>query len=210
PIHAEEVEKKGAEVLLQDMDGILVPWGFGKRGVEGKIQAIQYARDRQIPFFGICLGMQCSVIEFARHHLHMAGASSTEFDSDSEFPVISLLDEQRKVVDKGGTMRLGAYPCRLKKGTIARKAYGVDEISERHRHRWEFNNEYREQFEQAGFTVSGSSPDGTLVEIVELKDHPWFVGCQFHPELKSRPRRPHPLFRSFIHASLEYHKLKKD
>ncbi len=205
PIHAEEVEKKGPDELLKDMDGILVPWGFGKRGIEGKIHSIQYAREKQIPFFGICLGMQCSVVEFGRSQLGLEGASSTEFDANTAHPVISLLDEQRKITDKGGTMRLGAYPCNLKRGTLARKAYGEDDIQERHRHRWEFNNEYREGYEERGFIVSGTSPDGKLVEIVELKDHPWFLGCQFHPELKSRPRNPHPLFRSFIRASLEYH-----
>jgi CTP synthase len=209
PVHAEEIEKKGPDELLKDMDGILVPWGFGKRGIEGKIQTIQYARESKIPFFGICLGMQCSVVEFARHKLGLEGASSTEFDSDTPHPVISLLDEQRKIADKGGTMRLGAYPCSLVKGTNARKAYNEETISERHRHRWEFNNEYREMFAHEGFIVSGSSPDEKLVEIVELKDHPWFVGCQFHPELKSRPRDPHPLFRSFIRASLEYHDAKE-
>ncbi|NPU97419.1 MAG: CTP synthase [Candidatus Omnitrophica bacterium] len=205
PIHAEEVEKKGAAELLAGLDGILVPWGFGKRGIEGKIEAVRYARERRIPFFGVCLGMQCSVIEFARHCLNMPAASSTEFDPDTAHPVISLMDEQRKVVDKGGTMRLGAYPCLLKKGTKAREAYGREEVFERHRHRWEFNNLYRETFETSGFIVSGTSPDGHLVEIVELKDHPWFLGCQFHPELKSRPRAPHPLFKAFIRAALEYH-----
>lgn len=209
PIHAEEIEKKGAENILKDMDGILVPWGFGKRGVEGKIQTIQFARDNNIPFLGICLGMQCSVVEFARNQLGMENASSTEFESDTPYPVISLLNEQRKIVDKGGTMRLGAYPCTLKRGTKARKAYGVDDIHERHRHRWEFNDDYRETYEKEGFIVSGTSPDGKLVEIVELETHPWFVGCQFHPELKSRPRDPHPLFRSFIRASLEYHDKEK-
>ncbi len=203
PVHAEEIEKKGAHALLKKADGILVPWGFGKRGTLGKVQTIEYARKKQVPFFGICLGMQCSVVEFARNQLKMTGASSTEFDPDTEFPVISLMDEQSRIVDKGGTMRLGAYPCILKKGSKARQAYGEDEISERHRHRWEFNNDYREAFEQAGLTISGSSPDGKLVEIVELKDHPWFVGCQFHPELKSRPRTPHPLFRAFIKAALK-------
>lgn len=203
PIHAEDVEKKGAESLLKDADGILVPWGFGKRGVQGKIQAIHYARRNQIPFFGICLGMQCSVVEFALNSIGLEGASSTEFEPDSLHPVISLMDDQRRMTDKGGTMRLGAYSCTLERGTKARAAYGVDEVSERHRHRWEFNNDYRQQFEEAGFIVSGASPDGKLAEIVELKDHPWFVGCQFHPELKSRPREPHPLFKAFIGAALK-------
>jgi len=205
PIHAEEVEKKGPREMLAGMDGVLVPWGFGKRGIEGKIATIQYTREHRIPFFGVCLGMQCGVVEFARNILGLKEASSTEFDPDTPDPVISLMDEQRKIVDKGGTMRLGAYPCILKKGTKAREAYGTDEVYERHRHRWEFNNQYLEAFEQQGFIVSGTSPGGHLVEIVELKDHPWFLGCQFHPELKSRPRAPHPLFKAFIRAALEYH-----
>ncbi|MBD3266978.1 CTP synthase [bacterium] len=203
-IHAEEVEKKGEKELLEGLDGILVPWGFGKRGTHGKISAVTYARKHKIPFFGICLGMQCSVIEAAGNVMGLIGASSTEFDPDTPHPVISLMDEQRQIVDKGGTMRLGAYPCVLKKGTKAKTAYKSVHISERHRHRWEFNYDYREQFEKAGFVISGTSPDGKLVEIVELKDHPWFVGCQFHPELKSRPREPHPLFRAFIKAALAY------
>ncbi len=203
-VHAEEIEKKGPDQLLQDVDGILVPWGFGKRGTHGKVMAIQYARTHQIPYFGICLGMQCSVVEFAQHVLGLNNASSTEFEPDTEHPVISLMDEQRKIVDKGGTMRLGAYPCVLKRGSKARSAYGQDEIQERHRHRWEFNYDYRELFEKQGFLVSGTSPDGQLVEIIELKDHPWFLGCQFHPELKSRPREPHPLFKAFIKAALKY------
>ncbi len=209
-VHAEEIEKKGAESVLKDVDGVLVPWGFGKRGYQGKVNAIHYARENNIPFFGICLGMQCSVVEFARDVLGKNEASSTEFEPDTTDPVISLMDEQRKIVDKGGTMRLGAYPCVLKRGTKARAAYGKDEISERHRHRWEFNYDYRETIEGAGMLVSGTSPDGRLVEIVELKDHPWFVGCQFHPELKSRPRNPHPLFRAFIKAALKYNEERKD
>ena len=204
PVHAEEIAKKGAHELLKHADGILVPWGFGKRGTLGKVQTIEYARKKKIPFFGICLGMQCSVVEFARNQLKYKDASSTEFEPDTDYPVISLMNEQRKIVDKGGTMRLGAYPCVLKKGTKARAAYGEEKISERHRHRWEFNNEYREAYEKAGFVFSGTSPDEHLVEIVELKDHPWFVGCQFHPELKSRPRTPHPLFKAFIKAALKH------
>ena len=173
-IHAEEIEKKGADELLETMDGILVPWGFGKRGTLGKIMAITFARTAKIPFFGICLGMQCSVIEGALNVLNLEGASSTEMEPDTPYPVISLLDEQRKVADKGGTMRLGAYPCILKNGSKAKAAYGTAEISERHRHRWEFNNDYKEQFEAAGYIISGTSPDGKLAEIVELKDHPCF------------------------------------
>jgi CTP synthase len=201
-VHAEEVEKKGAAELLAGMDGILVPWGFGKRGTLGKILAVQYAREQKVPFLGICLGMQCSVVEGALHVLGLEGASSTEFEPETPHPVISLMDEQCKVVDKGGSMRLGAYPCVLTRGSKARAAYGEEMISERHRHRWEFNHTYQEQFEKAGYTISGTSPDGKLVEIIEYKDHPWFVGCQFHPELKSRPRNPHPLFRAFIKAAL--------
>jgi CTP synthase len=207
-IHAEEVEKKGAETLLSGIDGILVPWGFGKRGTQGKEMAVQFARENKVPFFGICLGMQCSVVEGAVNVLGLEDASSTEFEPDTPHPVISLMDEQRKTVDKGGTMRLGAYPCVLKNGTKAKTAYGENEISERHRHRWEFNGEYREQFEEAGYVISGTSPDGKLVEIVEIQDHPWFVGCQFHPELKSRPWHPHPLFRSFVKAALHYNDKK--
>lgn len=205
-VHSEDVEKKGAKELLNNADGILVPWGFGKRGTLGKAMAIEYARVTGTPFFGICLGMQCSVVEYARNFLGLDGASSTEFEPDSPHPVISLMDEQSRIVDKGGTMRLGAYPCTLKAGSRARAAYRTTDISERHRHRWEFNNNYREAFEQAGFVISGTSPDGHLVEIVELEDHPWFLGCQFHPELKSRPRKPHPLFKAFIGAALKQQK----
>ncbi len=207
-IHSEEIEKKGVAELLSDVDGILVPWGFGKRGVPGKLQAIRYARENNIPFFGICLGMQSLVIEFAQNVLNLPDASSTEFDPDTPNPVISLLYEQKKVVDKGGTMRLGAYPCILIRKTKAQTAYGEDQISERHRHRWEFNYDYKKLFEDAGLVISGSSPDGRLVEIVELQDHPWYVGCQFHPELTSRPRKPHPLFKAFIKAALKHQSLK--
>jgi CTP synthase len=202
-VHAEAVEKQGPAALLQGVHGILVPWGFGKRGIEGKIDTIRYARENNIPFLGICLGMQCSVIEFARNVAGLEGASSTEFDPRTPHPVISLLNEQRSVVDKGGTMRLGAYPCVLKPKTLAYAAYKSRNISERHRHRWEFNVDYREQFESLGMIISGTSPDSTLVEIIELKDHPWFVACQFHPELKSRPWRPHPLFAGLVGAALK-------
>lgn len=202
-IHSEELEKKGIGKAFEGVDGILVPWGFGKRGVQGKLMAIQYARENNIPFFGICLGMQSSVIEIARNVLNLQDASSTEFEPDSPNPVISLLNEQTKVVDKGGTMRLGGYPCILMRGTKAHAAYGADQITERHRHRWEFNYDYKKFFEDKGLLLSGSSPDGRLVEIVELKEHPWFVGCQFHPELTSRPLNPHPLFKAFIKAALK-------
>ncbi len=203
-VHAEEVEKQGPEELLAGTDAILVPWGFGKRGIEGKIASIRHARENKIPFLGICLGMQCSVVEFARHVAGLEDASSTEFFPKTPHPVISLMDEQRKIVDKGGTMRLGAYPCVLKSKTKAVAAYGKKEISERHRHRWEFNNQYRDQMESLGMTISGTSPDGKLVEIVELKEHPWFVACQFHPELKSRPWDPHPLFAGLVGAAIKH------
>ena len=187
--------------------GILVPGGFGQRGVEGKVAAIEYARKSQTPFFGICLGMQVAVMEFARHVAGLDGANSTEFATECSHPVIALMAEQRTIDDKGGTMRLGAYPCLLGEDTQAHKAYGVQEISERHRHRWEFNNTYRESLEAAGLVFSGVSPDGKLVEVVELKDHPWFLGCQFHPEFKSKPLKPHPLFVHFIRACAEHNNL---
>lgn len=202
-VHSEKVEQEGPDRLLAGVDGILVPGGFGERGIEGKVEAIRYAREKKIPFFGICLGMQCAVIEFARHVVGLAGAHSTEFNKDTPHPVICLLDEQRSVVDKGGTMRLGAYPAVLVPGSLAAKAYGSLEISERHRHRYEFNNAYRAQLAEFGLRVTGTSPDGKLVEIVELDDHPWFVAVQFHPEFKSQPTRAHPLFRAFIEAALK-------
>jgi CTP synthase len=198
---------------LTAADGILVPGGFGSRGIEGKICAAQYARENKIPYFGICLGMQIAVVEFARHVAGMQGAHSSEIDAETPFPVIYLMtewyDDQIKAVqkrdansNKGGTMRLGAYPCRLVKDTLAYAAYGKSDISERHRHRYEFNNEYRSRLEECGLIISGASPHGDLVEIVELKEHPWYLGCQFHPEFKSRPMDPHPLFRDFIKAAL--------
>ncbi len=202
-IESEEIEKKGPEQFLQAIDAVLVPGGFGTRGIEGKIRAIQYARENKIPFFGICLGMQCAAIEFARHVAHLKGANSTEFDKQTSHPVISLLDEQRKVKQLGGTMRLGAQPCQLRKGTRAYQLYKESKISERHRHRYEFNSAYRAQFEKAGMIVSGYLPGKRLVEIVEIPEHPWFIGCQFHPELKSKPDRCHPLFRGFIKAAMQ-------
>lgn len=213
-ISAEDLESKNVASLLDDCDGILVPGGFGERGVEGKIKAIHYARKNKVPFFGICYGMQLAVVEFARNVLDYPKANSTEIDENTTDPVIYLITEwfdyrsnQLQTRDKdsnlGGTLRLGAYPCVLREGTNARKAYNVAEIRERHRHRYEFNNEYREQLEESGMLVSGTSPDNNLVEIVEIKDHPWFVGCQFHPEFKSKPMKPHPLFRDFIAAALE-------
>ncbi|HSW63086.1 MAG TPA: CTP synthase [Dissulfurispiraceae bacterium] len=211
--NAEEIEKKGAEELLADVDGILVPGGFGIRGIEGKIQAVRYAREKKVPYFGICLGMQLAVIEIART-LCGLNANSTEFDLNTPDPIIYLMERwynhrtatiEERTVDSqmGGTMRLGAYPCVLKEETHAFAAYGTKEISERHRHRYEFNNKYREILSLNGVIFSGISPDGELCEIIELKDHPWFLGCQFHPEFKSRPREPHPLFTAFIAASLK-------
>jgi CTP synthase len=178
-----------------------VPGGFGERGIEGKIQSIHYARTKQIPFFGICLGMQCAVIEFGRYVLNLKNANSTEFNPSSENPVISLIEEQMDIERMGGTMRLGAYPCIIKKSSIAFSEYKKEKISERHRHRFEFTLRFKEDFEKAGMTFSGMSPDGKLVEIIELADHPWFVGVQYHPEFKSKPINPHPLFAGFIRSA---------
>lgn len=203
-VDSEELEKRDERKVLKGVHGVLVPGGFGVRGVEGKIKAIRYARERGIPFFGICLGMQTAVIEIARNVCGLEGAGSTEFDEDTPYPVIDLMPDQRDVTEKGGTMRLGAYPCIIEKGTLAYRIYGKVEVWERHRHRYEFNNQFRDTLAQAGLVFSGVSPDGRLVEMVELKDHPWFIGCQFHPEFKSRPLAPHPLFKEFIKASLLY------
>ena len=214
-VDSEKIEENNCKQIFADVDGILVPGGFGSRGIEGKIYAAQYARESRVPFFGICLGMQIAVVEFARNVAGMAGAHSQEFDENTPYPVIYLMIEwyddktgivQRRDIasDKGGTMRLGAYPCIMKKGTFAYQAYVVSEISERHRHRYEFNNAFKERLEEKGLVISGTSPNGELVEIIEIKDHPWFLGCQFHPEFKSRPMEPHPLFREFIRASLGY------
>jgi len=217
-ISAEQLESKNAANLLEDCDGILVPGGFGKRGSEGKIKAINYARENKIPFFGICLGMQLAVVEFSRTMLKLAKANSIEMDEQTVDPVIYLIKEwfdyrknemqvRNEKSDRGGTLRLGAYPCMLKTDTNAWRAYNqVDEISERHRHRFEFNNDYRKQLEENGLVVSGTSPDNNLVEIIEIEDHPWFLGCQFHPEFKSKPMKPHPLFRDFINAALKKQK----
>ncbi len=202
-LDSEVIECNGPEAVLGNLDAILVPGGFGDRGTEGKIAAIRYARETRIPFFGICLGMQLAVVEFARHICGLAGANSTEFDKDAPHPVIDLMAEQRSVSDKGGTMRLGAYPCVLLPGTLAASAYGTTEISERHRHRFEFSNAYRDRLKAGGLVLSGTSPDMRLVEMIELKEHPYFVGCQFHPEFKSRPVAPHPLFARFVAAGLE-------
>ncbi|NCO67252.1 MAG: CTP synthetase [Nitrospirae bacterium CG_4_10_14_0_8_um_filter_41_23] len=211
-VDSEEIEVHGPERFLSEADGILVPGGFGYRGIEGKVKTIRYAREKKIPYFGICLGMQCAVIEFARNVCGLS-ANSTEFDLTTKDPVIYLMErwydfkkgrveERTEDSHKGGTMRLGAYPCILEEGTHAYKAYGVKEISERHRHRYEFNNAYRDILTKHGLKISGLSPDGELVEIIEIEDHPWFLGCQFHPEFKSRPTDPHPLFRAFIEAAL--------
>jgi CTP synthase len=220
-VDAEEIERDGAEKLLADVDGILVPGGFGERGIEGKVEAVRYAREKKVPFLGICLGMQCAVIEYARNVCKMRNANSTEFDRDTEYPVIYLIEEwydfRKKTVqrrdlnsDKGGTMRLGAYPCVLEEDSFAYEAYGQREIEERHRHRYEFNNQYMDRLKDGGLRISGLSPDGQLVEIVEIAAHPWFLGCQFHPEFKSRPLDPHPLFRAFVRAAYKEKKLLFD
>jgi CTP synthase len=201
-LESEDIERLGTEKLLGDADGILIPGGFGVRGIEGKIQTIRYARERGVPFFGLCLGMQCAVIELARNVAGLKEANSSEFDANTPHPVIDLMPDQRGVQEKGGTMRLGAYPCRILEGSLAHKAYGVLEVKERHRHRYEFNNAYREQLAAQGLVFSGLSPDGRLVEAVELRGHPWFVATQYHPEFNSRPHRPHPLFSAFIGAAL--------
>ena len=214
-ISAEDLESKDASELLKGCHGVLVPGGFGRRGVEGKINAITYARENKIPFFGICLGMQLAVVEYTRNVLQIADAHSTELVDKTDNPVIYLIKEwfdyrtqKLQVRDEssemGGTLRLGAYPCVLNENTFAKAAYGEEEIFERHRHRYEFNNDYREQLEEKGMRISGTSPDNTLVEIVEIADHPWFLGCQFHPEFKSKPMKPHPLFRDFIAAAIKH------
>ena len=203
-IEAEELERGDPATVLGGVDGVLVPGGFGMRGIEGKIDAIRYARKSETPFFGICLGMQCAVIEFARNVLNLPQANSTEFAADTPDPVICLLNEQRKVVDMGGTMRLGAQPCLVEPGTHAAHCYEADRIIERHRHRYEFNPQYRERFSRAGLMITGTSPDGGLAEIVELREHPWFLAVQYHPEFKSKPNKAHPLFVGFIEAALAH------
>jgi CTP synthase len=201
----ESLPAQEVEILLTSMDAILVPGGFGNRGIEGKIKAIEIARKNSIPFLGICLGMQMAVVEFARNVANLPDANSREFSKDCKNPVIALMEDQ-KGVKKGGTMRLGNYPCEFKKNSKAQQIYGVNQIQERHRHRFEFNNKYRERLKRAGLILSGSSPDNLLVEMIELKDHPWFLGCQFHPEFKSRPTQAHPLFSHFIEAAIEHQK----
>jgi CTP synthase len=218
-VSADELEDSGSTDVLEGCHGILVPGGFGKRGVEGKIMAVTYARTNKIPFFGICLGMQLAVVEFARNIADMKGAHSTEFDKNTKYPVIYLMKEwfdfrtkqiqvRDEASDMGGTLRLGSYPCNLEKSTFAYTAYAQDEIQERHRHRYEFNLDHRKKLVAKGLIISGTSPDNTLVEIVELADHPWFLGCQFHPEFKSKPMKPHPLFSDFIKAALQYSQKK--
>ena len=201
-VESEDIETGGAEALLKGVAGILVPGGFGDRGIEGKIKAIEYARTQNIPFFGICLGMQCATIEYARNVCGLKNANSTEFNHETAHPVIDMMLEQKKVTAKGGTMRLGAYPCRIKEGTKAFQAFGQADIMERHRHRYEFNNKYMDQMAKQGFVISGMCPGRDLVEVIELKNHPWFVACQFHPEFQSTPMQPHPLFRDFVAAAL--------
>lgn len=209
-VNAEEIEADDTDMdkIMAGVDGILVPGGFGNRGIEGKIKAIQYAREHKIPFFGICLGMQCAVIEFARHVCGMADANSSEFNPNSTHPVIDLMPEQIDVEDLGGTMRLGLYPCKVYPDTLTSKAYNAELIYERHRHRYEFNNAFREEIVGKGLVLGGTLPNGRLVEIVELpeSEHPWFLGAQFHPEFKSRPTNPHPLFREFVGAAVKHHK----
>jgi CTP synthase len=207
-VDSEDIEKENADKFLKDVSGILVPGGFGSRGIEGKIKAIKYARVNNIPFLGLCLGMQCAVIEFSRNLCGLKEANSTEFKLRTKYPVISLLEEQKKIKDLGGTMRLGVYPCRIKKNALAFKVYGKALIQERHRHRYEFNNKYKKLLEKKGMKFCGIYPKKDLVEIIELKNHPYFIAVQFHPEFKSKPDKAHPLFREFIKAALEKSKLK--
>jgi CTP synthase len=201
-VPAEDVERKGMAPFMEGVNGILVPGGFGARGIEGKILAARYAREHRIPYYGLCLGMQIACIEFARHVAGLEGAHSTEFDEKTPHPVIHLMEGQRGVDGKGGTMRLGSYPCRIEKGSRAFECYGRETVNERHRHRFEFNNDYRDLFRRKGMRLSGVWSEGDLVEMVEIEDHPWFVAVQFHPEFQSKPLAPHPLFRGFIGAAL--------
>jgi CTP synthase len=202
-IHSEKIDKDNIERKLKGCQGILIAPGFGHRGIEGKIIAAKYARELKIPYFGICLGMQIAVIEFARNVLHMACADSTEMNQTTEYPVIDLMDEQKNIVDKGGTMRLGSYACNLKRDSLAYAAYGKTKISERHRHRYEFNDKYLAKFEKAGMKATGINPDTSLVEVIEIPDHPWYLGVQFHPEYRSTVLQPHPLFVAFVKAVIE-------
>lgn len=197
-VDSEEIEKYGAKKMLDGVAGIVVPGGFGNRGIEGKIEAARYARENKVPYLGLCLGMQIAVIEFARNVAKLKNASSTEINEKTPYPVIDVMEDQKNITSKGGTMRLGAYACRIKKGTKAFDAYGKEEIQERHRHRYEFNNKFKQTLEKAGLVIAGINPKRNLVEIIEVKNHPFYVGVQFHPELKSRPNRPHPLFVEFM------------
>ncbi len=208
-ISSELLNEDNSAHYLSHLDGVLVAPGFGERGIPGKIEAVKYVRQNQIPFFGICLGMQCAVIEFARNVIGYKNAASTEFNEKTKYPVIALMEEQKKITNKGGTMRLGAYPCNLEKGSKAAHIYGKQKISERHRHRYEFNNEYLKAFNEAGMKASGMNPDTGLVEVVELENHPWFIGTQYHPELKSTVLNPHPLFVKFVAAALQYSNSRK-
>jgi CTP synthase len=219
-ICAEQIETQGAEALLAGMDAVVVPGGFGNRGVDGKVAAIRWAREQRVPFLGLCLGMQCAVIEWARHQAGLAGATSAELDADTPHPVIHLLPEQQDVIDLGGTMRLGVYPCRLTPGSMGQRLYGDEVVYERHRHRYEFNNAYRNLFLESGYEISGTSPDGRLVELIELRNHPFFTACQYHPEFLSRPGKPHPLFKGLVaaaqqrlprspHEALQNHELER-
>jgi CTP synthase len=207
-IDAEDLEKKGGLKLLKGVDGILVPGGFGDRGTEGKIAAARYARENKIPYYGLCLGLQIAVIEFCRHVINLPKANSVEFDPQTPDPVINMMEEQKKILEKGATMRLGSYDCALKRGTLAYKAYKKDLIRERHRHRFEVNNAYVERMQAAGMVFSGRNPKRNLVEIIELKNHPWFLGVQFHPEFQSKPNAAHPLFASFVAAALRLNQQK--
>jgi CTP synthase len=203
-VDAESLQDR-VRAQLKEVAGVLIPGGFGERGVEGKIKAARYAREHGIPYLGLCLGMQVATIEFARDVCRIEKANSTEFDPDTLDPVISLLEEQReKIHNKGATMRLGTWPTKIAKGTLAEKIYGANDAMERHRHRYEFNMKYRERMAEKGFMIAGTSPDGTLAELIELRDHPYFIGCQYHPEFQSKPNKPHPLFRGFIQAALAY------
>ena len=209
-LHSEAVEREGPERLLTGVDGVIVPGGFGERGIEGKVEAIRFVRERGIPFLGICLGMQCAAIEFARHVVGLPDANSTEFSKDTPHPVICLLDEQKEITDKGGTMRLGAQTARLAESSRVGAAYGRDTISERHRHRYEFNNAYRQQFAAHGMRISGTSLDDSLVEVIELEQHPFFVAVQFHPEFQSKPTAPHPLFAALVESAIRRHQQRSD
>jgi CTP synthase len=209
-VDSEAIERHGVNGIFDEVDGILVPGGFGERGSEGKIAAIRYARENNIPFFGICLGMQMAVVEFARHVCGIENAYSREFNEQAEHAVVDLMESQKGVDTMGGTMRLGSYPCDLKENTLARRIFGKPHVADRHRHRYEFNNAYREQLAAAGLVISGVYPDADLVEIIELEDHPWFLGCQSHPEFRSRPMAPHPLFESFVGASLKKNRKGSD